>query len=370
VHISVLGGGVAGALLAWRLAHQQNVDRVTIAPGAARRRDATAASGGAVRGFETDALQRRLAIDSLTELLADDRLRDWAGYTETGSLYRPADTTSIQTAAEEVSAALPDSVRLLSADELGERGWTGEDLAGSGIVAVQERQAGYLNPERLRGCVLADLAARGDVEVLPDGGVAELAPGAFSLAGTEYSADVLVLATGAWTPALLRAHGWDSTGLRTKAIQYTVFGINGWRPGTFVDEVSGLYGKPAGDGQLLGLPTQAWDVEPDGLEPDHALSDTVFELAQRRFPLLRLVTGAEPVAALDCYSTDSLLALRPVPETGDRLFTFAGGSGGAAKTVLAASARAAAQLASHAGPGQHPSSPDRTEITTDDEHAL
>ncbi|HEX8768482.1 MAG TPA: hypothetical protein VF714_08940, partial [Jatrophihabitans sp.] len=53
---------------------------------------------------------------------------------------------------------------------------------------------------------------------------------------------------------------------------------------------------------------------------------------------------------LDCYSTDSLLALRPVPGTGDRLFTFTGGSGGAAKTVLAASARAASQLTTSAGP--------------------
>jgi glycine/D-amino acid oxidase-like deaminating enzyme len=368
MQISVLGGGLAGALLAWRLAQQPDVDRVTIAPGAARHRDATAASGGAVRGFETEAVQRRLAIDSLTELLTDDRLRDWAGYTETGCVYRPGDTGSIEAGAAEVSAALPDSVRLLGAADLRQRGWAGDD--GSGVLAVEERQAGYLDPERLRGCVLADLAGRREVEVLPDGAVTGLTPGEFTLAGVAHSADVLVLATGAWTPALLRSHGWDGAGLRTKAIQYTVFGINGWRPGTFVDEVSGLYGKPAGDGQLIGLPTQAWDVEPDGLQPNPALSDSVFELAQRRFPQLRLEIGAQPVAALDCYSTDSLLALRPVPGTGDRLFTFTGGSGGAAKTALAASARAATQLASSAGSTSTLSTPDQTEITTDDEHAL
>ena len=355
MQVSVLGGGVAGALLAWRLAQLPDVERVTIAPGAARRRDATAASGGAVRGYETETVQRRLAIDSLTELLTDDRLRDWAGYTETGSVYRPADTASIKVGAAEVDAALPGSVSLLSAEELRERGWAGDDLDSSGIVAVHERQAGYLDPERLRGSVLADLAGRGNVELLGDGTVTDLAPGSFTLAGNGYSSDILVLATGAWTPALLRAHGWDSAGLRTKAIQYTVFGINGWRPGTFVDEVTGLYGKPVGAGQLLGLPTQAWDVEPDGPQPggplpDPALSEAVFQLAQRRFPQLRLEIGAQPVAALDCYSTDSLLALRPVADTGDRLFTFTGGSGGAAKTALAASARAATQLASSAGP--------------------
>src|SRR5690348_4223149 len=121
MHVSVLGGGVAGALLAWRLAQQPNVERVTIAPGAARRRDATAASGGAVRGYETEAVQRRLAIDSLLELLADDRLRSWAGYTETGSLYRAEDTVPVAAGAAEVSAALPDSVRLLTGAELRER---------------------------------------------------------------------------------------------------------------------------------------------------------------------------------------------------------------------------------------------------------
>jgi glycine/D-amino acid oxidase-like deaminating enzyme len=355
MHVSVVGGGLAGALLGWRLAQQPDVDRVTIAPGADRGHDATAASGGAVRGYETEAVQRQLAIDSLTELLADDRLRDWAGYTETGSLYRPRDTASIQAGAGEVSAALPGSVQLLTAADLRDRGWSGDDLDGSAVLAVEERQAGYLDPERLRSRVLADLADRRRVELLGDGAVTGLARGSFTLSGAGHSAsavhscDILVLATGAWTPALLRAHGWDSAGLRTKAIQYTVFGINGWRPGTFVDEISGLYGKPAGAGQLLGLPTQAWDVEPGGPEPDRALSNAVFELAQSRFPQLRLVAGAQPVAALDCYSTDSLLALRPVPGTGNRVFTFTGGSGGAAKTVLAASTRAAIQLASSAG---------------------
>ena len=347
MHLSVLGGGLAGALLAWRLAQQSAVDRVSLAPGPARDRDATAASGGAVRGYETEPVQRRLAIDSLTELLADERLRDWAGYTATGSIYRPADLAPLAVGAAEVSAALPGSVQLLTAAELGDRGWSGEEAPASSVVAVAERQAGYLDPERLRSRVLADLAGRGRVELLPDGAVTDLAAGSFQLAGVGHSCDVVVLAAGAWTPALLRTSGWDSAGLRTKAIQYTVFELADWRPGTFVDEVTGLYGKPAGAGQLLGLPTRAWDVEPDGPQPDPALSDEVFELAQQRFPRLRLVAGAQPVAALDCYSANFRLELRPVAGAHGRLHTFTGGSGGAAKTVLAASAQAARSLAAN-----------------------
>ena len=357
MRVAVLGGGLSGALLAWRLAQQPDVERVSLAPGPARDRDATAASGGAVRGYETEAGQRRLALDSLLELRADARLRDWAGYTVTGSIYRPIETGRLAEQAAEVENALPDSVRLLTAAELRDQGWAdleadadlGADAdPGSGPVAVAERHAGFLGPERLRSRVLADLAGRHTVELLPDGAVTGLAAGEFELAGVRHRADVVVLAAGAWTPALLRAAGFDSAGLRSKAIQYTVFEVIGWRPGTFVDEVTSLYGKPAGDGQLIGLPTRLWDVPADGGQPDQALSDEVFALAQRRFPRLRLTPGARPVLAPDCYSDNSRLELRPVAGTDGRLCTFTGGSGGAAKTALAASARAARQLAGDA----------------------
>ena len=66
---------------------------------------------------------------------------------------------------------------------------------------------------------------------------------------------------------------------------------------------------------------------------------------RRRLPGLRLHSAATPVTAADCYAEDGLLSLRPVSATDDRLFTFTGGTGSAAKTVLAASRRAANQLA-------------------------
>ena len=346
-HVSVVGGGMAGALLAWRLAQQPGVSRVSIAPGPAGTRDATAASGGAIRGYETDPAARQLAVDSMIELLGDDRLRDWAGYLESGSIYRPLEPAGLESAAAELDARLPGSVELLSAEQLEGRGWlmSPDELAGDGPLALAERQAGSLDPDRLRGRVLADLAGRRQVRVLDEGPVEKLESGGFRLAGVAHSCDLLVLAAGAWTPALLRASGWDSDGLSTKAIQYTVFGVDDWQPGTFVDEVSGLYGKTAATGMLVGLPTQAWNIDPDAPPPNPELSQQVFELASSRFPRLRLRAGAQPVVAPDCYSADSLLALRPVAGTGDQVFTFTGGSGGAAKLVLAASARAAGQLA-------------------------
>jgi glycine/D-amino acid oxidase-like deaminating enzyme len=356
MHVSVLGGGVAGALLAWRLARQPGVERVSIAPGAARGRDATAASGGMVRGYETEPEQRRLAIGSLCELLADEQLRSWAGYTRTGFVYRPLDPADLPKAAAEIEPSVPGSVELLTAADLRDRGWelaaaglaAGPDdsSASGGPIAIAERQAGYVDPARLRDCVLADLAGRRTVEVLPDGAVGAVGPGEFQLNGTAHRCDVVVLAAGAWTPGLLRAAGWDAGDLRTKAIQYTLHRTTGWVPQAFVDEPSGLYGKPTSDGRLLlGLPTEAWNVSPDSPEIDRALSRRAQEIALSRFPRLRLASAGEPVSAADCYCTSARLALRPVLGAQNRLLTYTGGSGGAAKTALAASRHAAIQLA-------------------------
>ena len=157
-----------------------------------------------------------------------------------------------------------------------------------------------------------------------------------------------MLATGAWTPALLTAAGLSTGGLRTKLIRYTEFAVDGRRPPPFVDEPTGLYGRPAGDdGLLLGLPTTAWDLPADGpfdhLAGGPAEEAAIRDCAATRLAGLRLGEVRRHGAALDCYSPDGRLALRrPAAEL--PVYTFTGGSGGAAKTALAASADAAEQL--------------------------
>lgn len=337
MRICVIGAGLAGASLSWRLAQLPDV-QLALAPGPSGAADATAASGGLVRGFETAPVQRRLAIDSLLELLADPVLRDWSGYTRCGSLYLPASTDGLEQVLAELETELPGSARLIDTTGLAELGW-GE--LEPGTVGVFESEAGYLDPDRLRRSLLADLGDRPEVTVLPAGEVGELEGTGFTLAGVRHDFDVVVLATGPWTPRLLSEHGLDATGLRTKAIQYTIHQASGMPSTSFVDDRTDLYGKPVPGGVLLGLPTDTWDVL--GMEPDLALSAATTELALRRLPGLRLHSSQPPVTAVDCYAASGLLCLRPVD--GDRLFTFTGGTGGAAKTALAASKAAAIQLA-------------------------
>jgi glycine/D-amino acid oxidase-like deaminating enzyme len=156
--------------------------------------------------------------------------------------------------------------------------------------------------------------------------------------------DVVVLAVGAWTPAVLAAAGLPAGGYRTKSIQYVVHRVGDWRPPQFVDGVTGLFGRPTADGGLLlGLPTERWDVEPDRPPLDPALPDSAAELATARFPALRLGAPGRPVHSCDCYAGDPGLSLRRVVDA-HPLFTFTGGAGGSAKTALAASSRAAVQL--------------------------
>jgi hypothetical protein len=334
-------------LLAWQLARSAPGEQVDLVLGNRCRADATAASGGAVRGYETDPRQRALALASLAELLASPTLRRWSGFRPAESFYLP-ERPGQRLAAElaEIEAAVPGSASLVPAAELARRGWA---RLPAGAVAVRERRAGYLVPGRLRDAVLADGAGRRRVRLLPAALAAvRLRPGAgvrCRVAGRERDYDRLVIAAGAWTGAVLAMAGLPASGFRTKSIQYTVYRVDGWRPPMFVDEPLGCYGRPqARDQLLLGVPTDQWEVDPDRPPTTPELPDLAVHRARTRFPGLRIGPATRTVGSVDCYTDQPTLSLSAVPGTGDRAFTFTGGAGGCVKTALAASRDAAVRL--------------------------
>ncbi|GGT12522.1 NAD(P)/FAD-dependent oxidoreductase [Streptomyces purpureus] len=343
--IAVVGGGLAGALLTWRLArapYALSVDLFTGPPDGFWD-DATHASGGLVRGFETQGDLAEAAGASLTELLGDPRLRQWADYRETGAVYALPPHPDIEDLVKTVDRQLPGSVRTVGREEL--RSGFGLQGLPDDTVGVAERTAGYIAPRRLRDAVLVDLsgpAVRVRHErvaaVTEDRGI-RLAEGALR------GYDAVVVAAGAWTPRLLAASGLDDQGLRTKQIQYSLFPGRVPGLGTFVDETTGLYGRCTPDGAtLLGLPTDRWDVDPSGLQVDAAVAGRVLAVARSRLDLSDLGSvKVTTITAADCYSTPAGLKLRALTPG---LFTFTGGSGGAAKTALAASRTAAEHIGS------------------------
>lgn len=340
--IGVIGGGIAGSLLAWQLLRARPTPQVELWCTTSTP-DATAASGGLVRAFEPDPSLARLAAKSLAMLLADRDLRRVARFTRAGSVYlrsgEPRDVVEQRIRALDIpgggiTVAPAASVR----DFL--------DCPDPEAVAVVETRAGFLSPTALRDHAVRAVTARGGkVLATPATGIRVDVDGA-AIGLRRY--DAVVVAAGPWTSRLLHRHGFADTTLRTKLIQYQIYEVAGRRPPPFVDETTGLYGRPSGvSGMLLGVPSGQWDVDPDAPAAAPELVAGTEDAAARRLPSLRLRRLLRTVVATDAYAPSGQLGLRPVAGTGGRLLTFTGGSGGAAKTALAASTQAARQLLCH-----------------------
>ncbi|WP_033951158.1 FAD-dependent oxidoreductase [Streptomyces sp. CNQ431] len=339
LRLAVVGGGVAGALLAWRttgVPGGASVDLFT--GGAGGRADASGVSGGLVRGFEPGAADAEEAAESLAEIRGSATLRMWSGYRETGSVYLLPPGAAVDEPVAVVEKLLPGSA------EVSDGAWAVRTLPFREVppdaVVVSERHAGHISPDALRAAALRAAAEAGaTVRTVPVEAVTR-GPGVRTADGRHLAYDRVVVAAGAWTPGLLARSGLPAAGLRTKHIQYSLFATPLTGLGAFVDENSGLYGRPWGKGTfLLGQPADRWGVDPDEAAPDAALTRRAAGTARR-------VLGADvavdrSVAACDCYHDPAGLALRPL---GGGLHTFTGGSGGAAKTVVAASRRAARAL--------------------------
>jgi glycine/D-amino acid oxidase-like deaminating enzyme len=338
----VLGGGLAGAMLSWRLASAAAGWRIDVVAGRQVNRDATKVSGGAVRAFETDPVQRARATASLLELTNSKTLRDWSGYQPVDTVYL-TDEPGLSAAVAELNTAFVDSVELLSTVDLQRRGWAG---LPDGAAAVLERHSGYTAPDRFRTALLTDALARPGVLLLDADATAIRLNEDDSIScvvgGVDRVYDIVVIAAGPWTGHVLRSNGLPAGGFRTKSIQYSIYPVADWCPSEFVDEHTGLFGRPTIDGRfLLGLPTDEWDADPDRPVVTPALHTRAAATAAWRFPRLHLGVADLAVAATDCYCDRQMLTLRPVVDSDHRLFTFTGGSGGSVKTLLAASTEAA-----------------------------
>ncbi|MEU8385230.1 FAD-dependent oxidoreductase, partial [Streptosporangium sp. NPDC048865] len=330
IKIAVVGGGIAGAMLAWRLCEVVRGSAVHLYTGEPHRRaDASAASGGLTRAFEPDAALCLEAADSLAELHSNRELREWASYRETGSVYLlPGLGPGTEGLVELVRSRLPGSISLVSGAELSTRGTFRELPEGS--VAVVEKRAGYLSPNGFRDRLLVELVRSGAFVI--DGQVdgitaeAEVRPSE----GSPARFDAVVVAAGAWTQSLLARTGLTDSGLRTKVIQYVLGPSGGKEPNAFVDETSGLYGRSYAEERiLLGLPTDRWDITPGSAPIDPVLTSRILDVAEARIGYRPPGKAVKAVTAVECYHPTGGLSLRPLAKG---VYTFTGGSGGAGTT--------------------------------------
>lgn len=346
MRLGIVGAGLAGSLLAWRMADLVPAASIDLhTGGGARPGDATGASGGLVRGFEVSPTAGAAALASLAEMRGSATLRAWTGYQEIGSVYLLARAPDLAERVAAINRVLPGSAALLDAAHLG-RAYPWRGLPET-TVAVRERSAGYISPAALRTAVLTALVTAGThIRTAPVWAV-QPDPSVVLADGTLLRYDTVVLATGSWTPQLLAHSAMPPQGLRIRHIQYGIHPVRWPGLGAFVDHLTGLYGRPYGrDGFLLGLPSRRPDLDPavdPGSPPvDRDLALRVAAVAGRCLGGGPLPPPVRVVSASDSYHDEPGLVLRGGPA----VFTFTGGSGGAAKTVLAQSRTAAGTLLS------------------------
>ena len=349
IRVAVIGGGLAGSLLALRLAERIGGPHIELYLGTATHgRDATFASGGLLRGFETDLGECRLAAESLAELRRDPALAHGSGYQESPSCYflhPEVDPDRQLTLLDEIlggSARLAPAGQVARAIGLGPR--------PEGTFAVVEQHAGHIRPDALRHYAVTRAAALG-VRVSREAVASVEAGPTLRVGGAVRRHDVVVVAAGAWTSALV------PMSLRTRRIQYGVYPLARPQLGCFVDELSTLYGRCHGAGSvLLGVATSAWGAAPGDDRPDPAYVDRVSEVARAVLALDgRLPSPRWSAAGVDCFADQGGLRLRVVDST-PGVFSFTGGAGSAAKSVLASSRLAAATVCAAAS-GQPPQMP-------------
>ncbi|HEX5541040.1 MAG TPA: FAD-dependent oxidoreductase [Micromonospora sp.] len=336
--IAVVGGGIAGSLLALRLAELLGGSHVELyRDPTTSGLDATSVSGGLVRGFETELEECRLAVASLAELRSDPVLAHECGYRESSSCYflRPEVDPAGQLAV--LDTFVGGSARLVPAGQAARE--LGFGSRPEGTFAVVERYAGHIDPDAMRRYATRRAAQLGaqvhdqPVTAVGAGPVVTLADGVVR------HADVVVVAAGAWTGALLPIP------LRTRRIQYGVYPLPPAGLGCFVDELSTLYGRAYGDeAVLLGVATSAWGAAPGDNTPDPAYADRVSAVARTVLALAeRLPPPRWLAAGVDCFAAEGGLRLRPVVGL-PGVFSFTGGAGSAVKSVLASSRLAATEL--------------------------
>ncbi|MCX4746940.1 FAD-dependent oxidoreductase [Kitasatospora sp. NBC_01287] len=378
--VAVVGAGIVGRAAALEAARAGS--RVVLLDGGRLGGSASAVSGALLRAFEPGSGARELAIDSFRRLWGRADAGRY-GFRRTGALtlLGPEHLADAEAGVRALTRARL-AAELLDPAELSHR-WP--ELDGRGLAgAVWEPHGGYA-VAAVALAVLLDKAGRAGATALLDwelgalaagpDGTAELRPAtaatstattaatsaAASTTGSGSSgtgtgtgtggttatdrpplrADVVLLATGCATPALLGDRLPELAGARTRRIRYGIFDRGGHTLPTLVDLVSGVWGRPDGaDAFLAGCPVPEWEVpERSG----RALTPAQVA-AIRAGTALRLPFLAEAAFRTGAYGTDLYPpagpALGVVPGT-PRTVVACGFSGGGFKTGPAAGHRAA-----------------------------
>ena len=335
--VVVVGAGVIGASIAHQLT-RRGVSVTVVDQAAHCGAGATRFSGGMVRAYDPDPAIQELAIASLAVY------RDPAQWAAEQSPLHAVGALTIANADEEHSwreAAQRINTELdASAQVVTDRDEAlGVSLADG--IALVEPGAGWVSPTSVTTDWLHQAASRGASirygvrlqRLQIQGG----RPVAVTSAG-EIHAGAVIVATGPWAAQPI-AGLQPNHGVRARSIQVNIMCApsGGRKYATFIDQRTGVYGKPVDDQHcLVGKPHLLWDVPVDS-PPDQAHAQATSHAAYTYLPWLREAHLYQVIRATDGYSAHSTAlngtnlphvwvarsgngcGVRTAPETGRRI---------------------------------------------------
>lgn len=298
--VAVIGGGVIGCAVAWRLARAGAdvvlLEAVDVAAGSSSR------GAGGVRAQWPDPLEVRLSLESIAFYLrAEDELGVPPPIARHGYLYLASDADELRRLEAATAAArrLGVQIRTLDAATLADLvpGLRTDDLVG-GLLGPDD---GYGDPAaatrafgaaaRRAGATVRTGAAVTGADVR-DGRIHAVCVGAERIA-----VGAVVLATGAWSAGVGRLFGVELPvrPLRRQLVRTTrVPGLPASVPMT-IEAATGFHFRREGSGLLLAGPGGA-ALDTFDLEPDAGAVADVLVRAVRRWPRLHGI-GVDAVRA-------------------------------------------------------------------------
>ena len=307
----MIGGGVHGASLAFALA-SRGVTRVVLIEQGALASGASGRSSALVRMHYTNEWDARLAFASFPVF------RDWSEVMGGPPVFTRTGFACV--VAPPYAEALRKNVAMLKAIGINTVALSAAELKALQPVAnvedlgaaAYEPESGYANPAAVVegfGRRARALGAR----VLQWTTVTRILRRESCVVGVETSAGridagAVVVAAGAWAPRLCREIGL-ALPARPKALDTVLV----TRPPEladphliFIDNAQGTYLRPeSGILTLVGVPSQAWDLDPDGpMSLPAEAPATGAHLLTHRIPAMEKATLARGYRAVDGYSRD------------------------------------------------------------------
>jgi FAD-dependent oxidoreductase domain-containing protein 1 len=315
--VVIVGGGVMGCAIAYYLSREQGAVVTVLERDPSYRVASSSLSASSIRQQFSTPTNIALSQASL------DLMRPWLdelGFVEAGYLYLATETTAASLAqVNTLQRAHSADVRLMQPDEL-QRRWPWLNVQGIALGSWGARGEGWFDGPALHQRLRREAIARG-VRFVQADAVGFQTQGdrvlnAIDARGCLHSADVFLVAAGAWS-APLAARLNVQLPIEAKKRDVFVLDSPATLPGCpLLIDPSGVWMRPEGQGFLAGAPPRGPDVSDAPLDAiDHAMFDNFLwpTLAQRipAFEALRVRSAWAGYYEMNTFDHNALVG--PLP---------------------------------------------------------